>query len=213
MDIGHGMTWDTMGWWSLSQGNLQRSSKKAPLRKSCLTPRHGWKWWSIASEMEPLCKPMILYDFIITWIIKFRTYVSFYLLFYGSKGGEIEHPSLSGKGGSGEANHVGKWHVLPPKSKAMLYSSHYASFEWVVLHVKKIPYTILYHSIGWLKKLLPSGKSPARLRVYQLVYGCGTRQGGETHGRGSAHFRLCIIPSNQDLGWVRSDGSVHVIPG
>ena len=95
----------------------------------------------------------------------------------------------------------------------MLHSSHYASFEWVVLHVKKIPYTILYHSIGWRKKLLPSGKSPARLRVYQLVYGCGTRQGGETHGRGSAHFRLCIIPSNQDLGWVRSDGSVHVIPG
>ena len=92
LDMGwHGIPWDD----GLSAKAISRDPPKRHLCASPVwPPRHGWKWRSIASEMEPLCKPMILYDFIITWIIKFRTYVSFYLLFYGSKGGEIEHPSL-----------------------------------------------------------------------------------------------------------------------
>ena len=41
-----------------------------------------------------------------------------------------------------------------------------------VLHMKKIPCTIF-----WLAEKLQSGKSCARLRIHELVYGCGTSQG------------------------------------
>ena len=91
-------TWDDMGYHGMMVPQPRQSPEilqKGTFAQVLFDPA---SWMEVVvnrcGDGFSLCKPMILYDFIITWIIKFRTYVSFYLLFYGSKGGEIEHPSL-----------------------------------------------------------------------------------------------------------------------